>query len=173
MSNRVQKYPLANPLARFKRHDQLPSNAKHLLELIDDSDGGDKTYTFVKLGNHLSILISYYIFNPPEYYCDQLDFPLAVLSWFPKALEEFRKPPSEGGLHAGAMISKDIDVDGEMLALGSSTDGYYIINRSRNQQDPVVDYDPAEVPLSWHFLYEVGLLEKWKKLGEQYDKGQI
>jgi hypothetical protein len=173
MSHRIPQYPLKNPLTRIDRHDQLPAGSIKLLELKDDSDGRDKLHTLVKNQGHLSILISYHGGPVDQYYCKQYDFPLKTLSWFPRALEEFRKPPAEGGLHAGAMISKDVDVDGEMLAVGSSTDGYYIINRSRNQQDPVTDYDPAEVSLSWHFLYELGLLYHWKILGSQYDRAEI
>ena len=127
----------------------------------------------VKQEKYLSLLTSYHSGPNQQYYCKQYDFPLKALSWFPWALEEFRKPPAEGGLHAGAMISKDMDVDGEMLAVGSSTDGYYIINRSRNQQDPISKYDPVDVSLHWDFLYTLGFLDLWKKLGDQYELGHI
>jgi hypothetical protein len=151
----------------------LPAGSIKLLELKDDSDDGNDLFTLVKHQGHLSILVSYRNRKTQKYYCKQYDFPLKTLSWFPKALEEFRKPPAEGGLHAGAMISKDVDVDGEMLAVGSTTKGYALTNWSRNQQDPVTDYDPAEISLSWHFLYELGLLYHWKILGSQYDRAEI
>lgn len=79
------------------------------------------------------------------------DFPLRVLVWFPWTLEEFRNPPSEGGLHAGAMTTKDMDVGGEMLCVQSTSDGYALVNRSRNKQDPISDYDPVDTSLSWQF----------------------
>jgi hypothetical protein len=173
MSTTIQKYPLLEPLPHIQRHDQLPPEAKKLAEAVDDSEGNLDTFTLVKYKDHLCILISYHNLKTGKYHCKQKDFPLKALSWFPWALEEFRKPPAEGGLHAGAMISKDVDVDGEMLAVGSSTDGYYIMNRSRNQQDPYTDYVPAKVYLSWHFLYELGFLQIWKDLGDQYDKGLL
>jgi hypothetical protein len=173
MSNRTPKYPLLKPLPRIDRHDKLPTGSIKLLECSDDSTGRDKLHTLVKHQGHLSILVSYHAGPHDQYFCKQRDFPLKTLSWFPQALEEFRKPPAEGGLHAGAMISKDVDVDGEMLAVGSTTKGYALTNWSRNQQDPVTDYDPAEISLSWHFLYELGLLYHWKILGSQYDRAEI
>src|SRR5690606_15020807 len=125
----------------------------------------DKLYVLTKHQNHLSILISYRAGPHKEYYCKQFDFPLKALSWFPWALEEFRKPPAEGGLHAGAMISKDMDVDGEMLAVGSTSDGYCITNWSRNHHYRAGDYyEPIELSLSYDFLYNLGFLNLWKSL---------
>jgi len=173
MSSTIQEYPLETPLSRIQRHDQLPIGTIELGHFVDSTHGKDQLYTLTKHENHLSVLISYHTGPHDQYYCDQLDFPLKTLSWFPWALEEFRKPPAEGGLHAGAMISKDMDVDGEMLAVGSTTDGYFLINWSRNQQDPVSDYDPAEISLSWDFLYTLGFLDLWKSLGEKYERGEI
>jgi len=60
-----------------------------------------------------------------------------------------------------------------MLAVGSTTDGYFLLNWSRNQQDPVSDYDPAEISLHWDFLYKLGFLDLWKELGEKYERGEI
>jgi len=173
MSYTVQNYPLLDPIQRIERHDQLPLRTVELLSCTDNSSGRDKCYTFVKQKDHLSLLVSYYSGPNYQYYCKQYDFPLAVLSWFPWALEEFRKPPAEGGLHAGAMISKDMDVEGEMLAVGSTTDGYCITNWSRNKRGTTSDYDPVEVSLSWSFLYERGFLAMWQKLGERYEQGLI
>ncbi|GAB1261891.1 hypothetical protein [Aurantivibrio plasticivorans] len=170
---RSAKYPLAPALTKIVRHDALPNDAVLLGTMLDSSDGNDELYSLVGYQNHLTVLVSYNTGPNNTYYCDQFDFPLRALAWFPQALDEFRKSPSEGGLHAGAMISTDTDIDGEMLAVGSTTSGYAITNWSRNQQNPVGDYDPAELSLSWTFLYELGFLDLWKSLGEKYERGEI
>nr|MBX2808812.1 hypothetical protein [Cellvibrionaceae bacterium] len=108
------KYPLLEPLERIYHHNNTAIHTPKLGQMLDDSTGRDKLHTLIKQGNYLSIVVSYHAGLANQYYCDQFDFPLRALSWFPSALEEFRKPPAEGGLHAGAMISKDKDVEGEM-----------------------------------------------------------
>jgi len=67
----------------------------------------------------------------------------------------------------------DTSVDGEMLCIQSTTDGCAIVNRSRNQQDPVSDYDPVDLSLSWDLLNSLGLLTMWKQLGEKFERGTI
>lgn len=175
----VQPYPLQPALLKIDRHDQLPSGAIELgrcLDTTEDDPRHANLYIFVKRNNKLSILKSYTLplKTGPQYYCDQFDFPLKVLSWFPKALDEFRKPPIEGGLHAGAMISPDQNVDGEMLAVGSTTDGYDLTNRSR--QGPLgsgESYEPTRISLKWDFLYTLGFLDLWKDLGQKYERGLL
>ena len=174
MSISVKKYELEKPLERIYPHDNLSSLQPKLGELTESSSGD--LYTLVKQGLYLSILVSYRNVKTQRYYCDQFDFPLKVLTWFPWALEEFRKPPSEGGLHAGAMISKDMDVDGEMLAVGSTTDGYDLTNRSRNDRENDNEpefYEPIRISLSWSLLYENGLLDLWIDLGKKYERGDL
>ncbi|MGR2957214.1 hypothetical protein [Vibrio vulnificus] len=115
----------------------------------------------------LSILTAYRNLKTHQYYCDQFDFPLRVLSWFPKALEEFRKPAAAGGLHAGAMTSADENVDGEMLCVQAATQGYHLVNRSRQSPlDVGSSYMPTRISFSYHFLYDLGFLDLLKKLGE-------
>lgn len=163
----TKAYPVKQALSKITRHDQLPSDAIELGRLLDTTEAQD-LYLFVKRNQHLSILIAYENKKTLQYYCDQFDFPLKVLSWFPRALEEFRKPPTEGGLHAGAMTSPDEDVDGEMLCVQAATQGYYLVNWSR--QSPLARskaYKPTEISLSYHFLYDLGLLDFWKKLGNK------
>jgi hypothetical protein len=171
--SRVQLYPLKEPIYHINRHDQIPPKAKLLGKCVDKSTGRDKLYVLVKQDTFLSVLISYRAGPHDHYYCKQYDFPLRVLEWFPWALEEFRKSPSEGGLHAGAMTSADMDVDGEMLCVQNTSDGYALVNRSRNKQDPISDYDPVDISLSWDFLYKDGFLDLWKSLGEKYERGQL
>ena len=138
----------------------------------------DAKIEFIQRGAFLSI-IRWSILKlktGPRYSCHQYDFPLKVLSWFPKALAEFQRPPSDGGLHAGAMISKDQDVDGEMLAVGSTTQGYNITNWSRDADGVDADpnyYEPTTLDLSYELLNDCGLLELWKELGNKYDAGEL
>ena len=138
----------------------------------------DAKIEFIQRGAFLSILrwSILKLKTGPKYSCHQYDFPLKVLSWFPKALAEFQRPPSDGGLHAGAMISKDQDVDGEMLAVGSTTQGYNITNWSRDADGVDADpnyYEPTTLDLSYELLNDCGLLELWKELGNKYDAGEL
>lgn len=171
----IQEYPILAPLPVIQRHDQLPHGTLELGRCMNTSTGREKLHVLVKHQGHLSILVSYRAGPNDQYYCDQFDFPLKALSWFPKALEEFRKPPAEGGLHAGAMISKDMDVDGEMLAVGSTSDGYCLTNWSRNdhEYDFDDDYKPTDISFTYDFLYHLGFLSLWKALGEKYERGEI
>jgi hypothetical protein len=170
---RVQLYPLREPIYHIQRHDQIPPTAQLLGKCVDTSTGRDKLYTLVKQNKFLSVLVSYRAGPHDQYYCSQYDFPLRVLAWFPWALGEFRKSPFVGGLHAGAMTSADMEVDGEMLCVQNTCDGYALVNRSRNQQDPISDYDPVDISLSWDFLYKKGFLELWESLGEAYLRGEF
>lgn len=174
----VQNYPLLSPLKKIRRHDQLPNEAQIIGQLREGDHKDDVLFMFVKNGTGLTIIETYTTQwkTGPVYSCDQYDFPLKVLSWFPKALEEFRKPPAEGGLHAGAMISADEDVDGEMLAVGSTTRGYNLTNWSRDADGEDADpnyYEPTSLDLDYDLLYDYGLLDLWKSLGEKYEKGQL
>ena len=171
-------YPVLKPLSVIKRHDQLPAGTHKLGECLDNTSGRDKLFTLVNHEGHLAILTSYNAGPHDQYFCKQYDYPLRALSWFPKALDEFRKPPADGGLHAGAMVSRDVDVDGEMLAVGSTTDGYCFINRSRNDHSndtysPEEHYGPIEISLSYDFLFRLGFLDLWISLGEKYERGEI
>lgn len=168
MSYSIQKYPVQPALPTITHHDQLPMGAIEIGRLLDTTEAED-LYVLVKRDNYLSILTAYKNLKTHQYYCKQFDFPLRVLSWFPKALEEFRKPPAAGGLHAGAMTSADENVDGEMLCVQVATQGYYLVNRSR--QSPLGgghSYMPTEISFSYHFLYDLGFFDLLKKLGEQY-----
>ena len=170
---RKQKYSLHSPLARISRHDQLPAGAITLGSCLDTSNGNSDRFTLVKVESYLIILVSYVCGPDAKYYCDQYDFPLKTLSWFPGALDDFRKSPSEGGLPAGAMTTQDVDVDGEMMCIQNTTDGYALMNRSRNLQDTSSQYYPVNLSLSWEFLYNLGFLDIWKSAGERYQKGEI
>jgi hypothetical protein len=175
MSYLIQKYPLCDALPIITHHEQLTPDAVELGRCINTT-GRDKLYMMIKRENHLSILVSYVLplKTGATYYCDQYDFPLKVLNWFPKALDDFRRTPAEGGLHAGAMTSVDEDVDGEMLCVQRTTDGYCIVNRSRQSPLALDDsYEPTDLSLSHNFLYNLGFLDLWKSLGEKYERGEL
>lgn len=174
MGINVQKYPLKHPLTTIQRHEQLPEGTVVLGACVDKSIPlYDSTYTLLKHEGYLSVVRSWISGKVPSYKITQKDFPLRTLSWLPWALETYRKPPSAGGLHAGAMISKDMDVDGEILTIGSMVNGYVLTNWTRNQHHPLSDFDPATVYLSYELLYDYGLLDMWTKLGQKYGRGEI
>lgn len=174
----VKKYPLLPPLAKIERHDQLPEDSVVVGQLLEGHQDDDPLYLLIKRDHFLSIIITYedHWGGKDHYNCEQYDFPLKILSWFPKALADFQRPPSEGGLHAGAMISRDQDVDGEMLAVGSTTQGYVLKNRSRDADGVDADpayYEPTSLDLSYELLNDFGLLRVWKELGDKYDAGEL
>ena len=174
----IQEYPLLPALEAIERHDALPSNSVHLGGLAMGENPEDAKIEFIQRGAFLSI-IRWSILKlktGPRYSCHQYDFPLKALSWFPEALTEFQRPPADGGLHAGAMISKDQDVDGEMLAVGSTTQGYVLKNRSRDADGVDADpdyYEPTSFSMTYEMLNDRGLLKLWKELGDKYDMGQL
>lgn len=173
----VQKYPLVEPLPKIVRHDDLPAGAVELARCVDSMSGTDpELFMLVKRDRYLSVVSSlvWQSNRGPKYLCASYDFPIRVLSWFPKALEEFRKPSAQGGPHPGAMTSDDEDVDGEMLCVQSTTDGYYLVNRSRQSPiGPGAGYVPTRCPLTYTLLYDLGFLEVWKDLGEKYERGEL
>ena len=174
----IQEYPLLPPLPKIERHDQLPEDSVVVGQLLGGHQDDDPLYLLIKRDHFLSIIITYedHWGGKDHYNCEQYDFPLKVLSWFPKALADFQRPPADGGLHAGAMISKDQDVDGEMLAVGSTTRGYNITNWSRDDRgvDAHPDrYRPTTLDLSYELLNDFGLLRLWNELGDKYDSGQL
>lgn len=142
--------------------------------LLNSMTFNDKLYSLVCRGEtHLSVLTSetYTVKDgTTHYYCTQHDFPLRVLSWFPAALEQFQKPPAEGGLHAGAMITDYMDVDGEMLTVGRTTEGYSLTNWCRHGNKT---FAPIDLALDSDFLFQQGFLQLWKTLGERYQQGKL
>lgn len=174
----IKKYPLLPALKKIERHDALPSNSVHLGGLTMGENPEDAKIEFIQRGAFLSILrwSMLKLKTGPKYSCHQYDFPLKALSWFPEALTEFQRPPADGGLHAGAMISKDQDVDGEMLAVGSTTQGYVLKNRSRDADGVDADpdyYEPTSFSMTYEMLNDRGLLKLWKELGDKYEAGEL
>ena len=178
------KYPIKNNLPQIDRHDQLPDGAIKLAEIQDRLNSQYDTLVFVKNNGGLSILEytdKTLKDGSPLYVCGQRDFPMEFLSWFAKALTEFQKPPAEGGLPAGAMTSADEDVGGEMLCIqramgaGRGHGGYAVRNRSRCRRgyDINTEFEPHDVSWGDNFLYEGGLLDLIKDLGERFEQGKL
>lgn len=106
-------YPVKPDLPLITRHNQLPNGCSLLAHIPDNTT--DRRLYFVNNNGHLSVLdmVDRHFDDGDHYYrCAQDDFPLELLIWFPIALEEFQKPPAEGGLHAGGMTTPDMDVGG-------------------------------------------------------------
>lgn len=112
------------------------------------------------------------------YAIDQLEVPMGFLPWFADALNGFRKPPAEGGLHAGAMTTADEDVESEMLCIqrsmhaGDGGGGYVVVNRSRPSR-LYKGYGSSETTFADNFLFEGGLLNLITELGEKYRKSLL
>lgn len=177
------KYTIKPHLPKIMDHNDLPPGAIELAR-INDALNYKKYFVFVNNNGALSIVkakTKYLKTGGTRYHCDQTDLPLAFLSWFPKALREFQKPPAEGGLHAGGMTSADKDVDGEMLCIQRSMDagnhqqGYCAVNRSRCDRGVRLEghFRPQEITFAENFLYEGGLLALIEDLGDQYEQGLI
>ena len=173
MSSYIQKYPLLDPAKSIGDLKSLPLDAKIIAHIVDSTER-IKNYYFIKQDNTLSICTEYKNTKTNAVRSNQFDYPLRVLSWFPRALSEFQKPPAKGGLHAGAMTSQDEEVDGEYLCVQAASQGYVLVNRSR--QSPLgigSSYMPTSLSLSHNFLFNLGLMDLWVSLGEQYEKGLL
>lgn len=163
------KYTLNNPITKIASHKNLPSNCK-VLATFDRTD--TCFIQFVKNGDFLSILwVSDRILpdGTDGYICAQTDVSLGFLEWFPKALNDFIRPPVEGGLHAGGMITQDENVDGEMLCITRtvSPPGYEVMNRTRCHWNRVGTdlFRNQSIEFEEEMLYEGGLLA-WMESGE-------
>lgn len=179
---RKAPYSLQVALPEITQHDFLPAGCTELAYLKDNTCSTH--WYFVKNNGFLSILdvASRTLSDGSKFYrCSNDDFPLEFLTWFPNMLVEFQKTPSDGGLHAGAMTTPDMDVGGEMLclqrALGVDQDrgGYIVRNRSRCKKgyDPEIDFEPHEVCWASRFLYDGRLLDLIKELGQKLVEGKL
>ena len=168
------KYPLKTPRLLITDLNNLPAGMQKIATITEiDNSGAENTHNLFKNNNFLCWHRSYNFSGKWRF--EQYDFPLRVLSWFPKALKGYRTPPAQGGMPAGAISSGDSDVDGEMLCIQGLFDGgCSLINRSRDEQ-PISDYchNPAELMLPGKFISESGVLEVIEQLGDQYDSGQL
>jgi len=168
------------PLPEIKHHEKLPQGAREIARIKD----GEALTVFVNYKEWLILVRPDYFI---EYSTTQIDLPMGFLTWFPQALGNFRKPPAEGGLRAGAMVSDGELVEGEelciMRAMGDRAwpekgppPGYVVENRSRLERDfedmPELR-DPQTMKFSEQFLFEDGLLSLIRRLGAQYRSGTL
>ena len=168
----IQRHPILEPLVKIKHHQHLNKHQIKLLELEYPLE--KTTYSLIKNGIHLSVLASYYCGKPAEYYCDQFDYPLRALNWFPKTLQGFINGEIYKGEGGGAMTTPHLEVDGEFLAVDRGSQGYGINNWSRSSHSQFgKGFEPTMLSLDNKLLYDCGLLKEWTILGEKYKQGQI
>jgi len=174
-------------LPEITHHEKLPQGAQEVARI--KMSNPKKLYVFIKYGNGLIIHSSRdaIIDGKPDYIYGQMDLPLGFLNWFPQALDDFRKPPAEGGLRAGAMVSDGELVEGEELCITREMGdqawpekgpppGYEVKNRSRLRRG--YEDSPAwiafqKISFSEQFLFEGGLLSLIRRLGAQYRSGAL
>ncbi len=166
----IQEYPLLPALPKIADHTQLPDGVVKLGEVkAGPQKYRDKTYTLVKRGRHLSILVSALLPTLPQErrYCYSYDFPIEFIRWFPKALHGYLTPPAEGGPHVGAMCSRDQNVAGEMLCITNNVDGYSAVNWSRQSPLAIDDeFKPTDLALTYNVLYKQGFMALLEELGK-------
>ena len=175
-------YHVEAPLPKITDPFNLPAG---MIELGKIEDTVNENWWYLIKNNEKLSILKYHLSTLPDgselRICKHRDFPLGFLSWYPKALTDFQKPPSQGGLHAGAMSSADQNVEGEMLCIQAcmATDrtggGYAVLNRTRCEDgyDPDTEFEAQEISWSEHFLFDVGMLKLIKDLGDKYEKGLI
>ena len=81
MSTLSPKYPILDPLPQVNHHDHLPEGFKELSRI--HSNHNQKLYVFISQGTHLTILAAFHAGPENQYFCEQYDFPLKALTWFP------------------------------------------------------------------------------------------
>ena len=175
------KYPQEALMPEFVDHLTIPAGYVELARIVDDLNYKRTLYFFRYERKYLAI-VSARTTVPIEdhrYTIGQFEAPLEMLVWFSKTLGEFIKPSSQGGLHPGAMTSGDEDVGGEMLCIqramdaGNNQSGYTIVNRSRPNRLYRTAYRPSRITFPENFLYQGGLLNLIKTLGEKYQRGEL
>lgn len=172
------------PLPEIAHHEKLPPGAQEIARI--QMQDPKNLYVFIKYGDKLIIHDSRdaIIRGKPDYICGQIALPMGFLSWFPQALEGFLKPPSEGGLAPGKMSSAGEDVDGEMLGIiremgdrawpqKGPPPGYAVVNYSRDDPFYKTMNCPMEISFPESYLYNEGLLDFIKHLGDQYKAGLL
>lgn len=173
------KYPQKALLPKIASHEQLPSDATEIARIYDRF-GANSLLMFVKACPTLILLTVSIpgITRSGMHGISQFEVPMGFLPWFADALNEFRKPPVEGGLHAGAMTSVDQEVEGEMLCIQRSVGGisgepgYVVVNRSRPSRH-FRGYHASHFTFPDNFLFDGGLLKLIAELGEKYKKGLL
>ncbi|ABD83029.1 conserved hypothetical protein [Saccharophagus degradans 2-40] len=162
-------YELNDPVTKISDHRNLPIGCEVLASFKRSESS---CIIFTKNNGFLSILDMTDRIKKdgtPVYICAQTDVTFKFLDWFPRALNDFVRPPAEGGLHAGAMITQDEDVEGEMLCIVriSIPSGYEVMNRSRCNWGFLESNTFMEQSVEFEddVLFDGGML-KWMESGE-------
>ena len=177
------KYPQKELLIEIKNDLIYPSNWVELSRIVD-SLNYQNTLFFHKCDEFVIITsIRSEIMAGDRSFkrIGQFEAPLEFLRWFSKALEDYITTSSQGGLHPGAMTSQDQDVGGEMMCIqramdaGNNQQGYTVVNRSREDRftKSLNAYAPQKIIFAENFLYEGGLLNLIKDLGEKFERGKL
>lgn len=114
--------------------------------------------------------------NPPCWVGGTLiEFPQKGLSWFINTIEQkFFKSEAEGGLKKGE-FSYEEEVAGERLVVARmfGKPGYAFRNYSRKDYLWDDENDPQQASFDDEMLFEKGLFDKFKKIAEKIDKGDL
>lgn len=178
------KYPQKELLPKFENHLAIPnSDFVFLAKLVDHLNYGDTLFFYSYRDKWLVIITADE--NEPvdakSYSVGQFEAPIEFLNWFSQAIDDYISPSSQGGLHPGAMTSQDQNVGGEMMCIqramdaGNNQQGYIAVNRSRENRfmKSLGSYRPLEKCFAENFLYEGGLLNLIKDLGEKFERGKL
>jgi hypothetical protein len=126
------------------------------------------------------VVIHWYGWNPFEkiYDADQQEFPLESLRWIIDTIElEFIRKPEEGGLPE-SIRKRTTHINNELIGINASANccaefqpGYDIWNASRTSYISEVRGQTWQVP-TYQFSKN-GLLDKLKKIADDYEKGLL
>ena len=156
--------------------DAMPTDAGVLLRSTP-RDFPKKEHFFVVWYGYFVIYNQQLHYNPEddvsEWIRNQGEFPLAIVTWLPWALEEkFFKGPNEGGIPAGSISYRDT-LEGESLLMTRSAagPGYDLVNMSRHSYIDPDSYQEIQFTDQW--LFDQGLLDQFKAWAEQYRNGEL
>ena len=151
---------------------------EHLISKLDYPEIPDQIlYMFVK-DNYLVIHTD--AWNPFEKIrdADQEEFPLESLRWIIDTFEQgFFKKPTEGGVSESVRMLHT-HVNNELIGINASANccaefqpGYEIWNASRNSY--ITEIRGQTWPVPTYQFTQNGLLDKLKKIADDYEKGLL
>ncbi|MDN3519594.1 hypothetical protein QWY84_18455 [Aquisalimonas lutea] len=156
--------------------NNLPANAELLLRCQQPTFPTFEYYFLIQKSYFLIYRQELHRFpktGETEWTLEQSEFPLAIVSWVPWALEnKFFKGPREGGIAAGSIHYKDT-VAGEPVVLNRSAKppGYSLVNMARYSHIDGESYQQVQLTDEW--LFGDGLLEQFKEWARQYEAGVL
>lgn len=156
-----------------------------LKKWISPQEENGEDFCFVKVDDYIILYVEQLRVYPPtsdkygqtKLIADQLEMPLKGIRWYIDAIEQkFFKSESEGGLPAHKISYEEI-IAGEDLHIirsmnaGCSQPGYDLTNSSRSSHISPSSYQSFEAADPW--LFEGGLMDFFKKLADQYERGEL